>query len=504
MKNQSAFIKGRYILESVVTAHERVHSVSGNNERGIVLKLDYEKTYDRVDIDFLLEILQARNFNGTWIGWIRKIITGGSVGVNLNGEESAFFKTGKGLRQGDPISPMLFNLVGDVLIRMLPKAAEQGLVKGLLTNFRKEGVISLQYADDTIIFSSCEDEHLKNLKCCLMWFEQLSGMRINYHKSEIVPLNIGEEISKRVSRLFTCPLRNFPIKYLGVPLSLEKLKREDIQPLVDKILKRVARWRGKLLSQAARLTLVKTCLASIPIYLLSFIKFPKWAIKILNSHMANCLWDDSDGNHKYHLVNWDVVSLHKDFGGLGIPSLRDLNISLLGSWIRRYQADNGKLWKEVIDFKYNTSKPNIFYTKDNKASQFFKSFMWAAKAAKMGYRWKVGDGRKIKFWEDNWLGSSILAIQFWELYVIVNKKSATIRELWDGESLKCTFRRTVGEKLMNMWDEVVQLATTICFSNEEDNLIWQFSSNGIYSSQSLYRIINNRGILPILCQLCGA
>jgi hypothetical protein len=126
MKNQSAFIKGRYILESVVTAHERVHSVSGNNERGIVLKLDYEKTYDRVDIDFLLEILQARNFNGTWIGWIRKIITGGSVGVNLNGEESAFFKTGKGLRQGDPISPMLFNLVGMFLLECFPKLLSKG------------------------------------------------------------------------------------------------------------------------------------------------------------------------------------------------------------------------------------------------------------------------------------------------------------------------------------------------------------------------------------------
>jgi hypothetical protein len=55
----------------------------------------------------------------------------------------------------------------------------------------------------------------------------------------------------------------------------------------------------------------------------------------------------------------------------------------------------------------------------------------------------------------------------------------------------------VGERLMNMWDEVVQLATTICFSNEEDNLIWHFSSNEIYSSQSLYKIINNRGVLPI-------
>jgi hypothetical protein len=75
MKNQSAFIKGRYILESVVTAHEIVHSVNGNNERGLSLSLTMKKAYDRVDIEFLLEILQARSFNSTWIGWIKKIIT---------------------------------------------------------------------------------------------------------------------------------------------------------------------------------------------------------------------------------------------------------------------------------------------------------------------------------------------------------------------------------------------------------------------------------------------
>jgi len=69
-------------------------------------------------------------------------------------------------------------------------------------------------------------------------------------------------------------------KYLGAPLHHSKLYREDIQPLVDKILERIVGWRGKLLSLAARDLLIKTCLASIPIYLLSFIKFPKWVIKI--------------------------------------------------------------------------------------------------------------------------------------------------------------------------------------------------------------------------------
>ena len=56
--------------------------------------------------------------------WIKHLVLGGSVGVNLNGEESNFFRPGKGLRQGDPISPLLFNLVGDVLTKMLQKGAE--------------------------------------------------------------------------------------------------------------------------------------------------------------------------------------------------------------------------------------------------------------------------------------------------------------------------------------------------------------------------------------------
>jgi hypothetical protein len=123
--------------------------------------------------------------------------------------------------------------------------------------------------------------------------------------------------------------------------------------------------------------------------------------------------------------------------------------------------------------------------------------MWAAKAAKMGFRWKVGDGKKIKFWEDNWLGNSSLAIQFWDLYTIVNEKTSTIADLWDGRDLKCTFRRTVNSRLGRTWQEIVQIASTIVFSEEEDALIWKFSSNGIYSSQSLYKVINFRGVMPV-------
>ena len=165
--------------------------------------------------------------------------------------------------------------------------------------------------------------------------------------------------------------------------------------------------------------------------------------------------------------------------------------------MQKYNQGGSKLWEKLLDSKYNTTNPNIFCTKDRGSSQFFRGFIWAAKAAKFGFRWKVGDGKKIKFWEDNWLGHSSLAIQFWNLYVIANEKTSTIADLWDGTNLKCTFSRTVGESLYRDWLEVTQIASTIIFSNEEDSLIWQFSSTGIYSSQTLYKIISFRGVVPI-------
>jgi hypothetical protein len=94
---------------------------------------------------------------------------------------------------------------------------------------------------------------------------------------------------------------------------------------------------------ACRIVLIKTCLASIPVYLLSFFKFPRWTIDLINSHMANCFWDDYEGHRKLHLANWHLIYMKKGFGGVEILDLRDLNLYLLGSWVQRFIADEGKL-----------------------------------------------------------------------------------------------------------------------------------------------------------------
>lgn len=109
----------------------------------------------------------------------------------------------------------------------------------------------------------------------------------------------------------------------------------------------------------------------------------------------------------------------------------------------------------------------------------------------MGFIWKIGNGRNIKFWEDNWLGSYSIAIQYWELYRIVNEQMITIPDLWDVSNLKCTFRKLVDNRLMSQWLEVEQLAATIVYS--EDSMVWLFQSSGVHSSQSLYKVITFLG-----------
>ena len=187
------------------------------------------------------------------------------------------------------------------------------------------------------------------------------------------------------------------------------------------MIKRVAGWKGKLLSSAGKLTLLKSCLSSIPIYLLSVIKFPKWAVESINSQIANFLWHDSDGKYKYHLSNWQSLTLKKEHGGWGIPNIGNMNLCLLASWINRYHLNDNVIWKKIVDYKYNNN-PNIFCCPVIGASPFWKGVLWTCKAAQLGVRWNIGDGKSIRFWEDCWFGNCSLASQFWNLYIIADQK----------------------------------------------------------------------------------
>ena len=106
--------------------------------------------------------------------------------------------------------------------------------------------------------------------------------------------------------------------------------------------------------------------------------------------------------------------------------------------------------------------------------------MWTLQAVKVGFKWQVGDGSLARFWEDTWYGNAPLATQYWDLYVLVNERNKTIAEIWDGQELKCTFRRTFSDELMSQWFELVDILSLTKFSQEKDSLIWKYESKGIY------------------------
>jgi hypothetical protein len=102
--------------------------------------------------------------------------------------------------------------------------------------------------------------------------------------------------------------------------------------------------------------------------------------------------------------------MKEEFCGLGIPNIRELNLCLLGSWLRRYSLNDNKIWRQLIDYKYNTTSPNIFTCRELGSSNFWQGVLWVVKVAKLGYRWKAGKGSRVRFWEDLWMGTSSLVI----------------------------------------------------------------------------------------------
>lgn len=219
--------------------HEVLHHLRVQHKQGIILKLDFEKAYDKVCWNFMMEVLQRKNFPRKWIGWMKQVTEGGRVGIMINGQPDNYLRTYKGLRQGGPLSPLLFNLVGDTLSMMLERAKNCGFIRGLVPDLIDGGLTHLQYADDTILFLNLDEESICNTKFLLCCFEAMSGLKINYQKSEIFVLEATIEQQREIADLFNCNIGTFLLKYLGVMLDRYYMSSVDFAYVYQKVEKRV-------------------------------------------------------------------------------------------------------------------------------------------------------------------------------------------------------------------------------------------------------------------------
>ena len=125
-----------------------------------------------------------KRFSDEWCALIDSFVSGGSVAIKVNDDTGKYFQTKKGLRQGDPLSPILFNIVADMLAILIERAKSEDHIEGVIPHLVDGGLSILQYADDTILFMEHDIEKARNLKLILSAFEQLSGLKINFHKNE--------------------------------------------------------------------------------------------------------------------------------------------------------------------------------------------------------------------------------------------------------------------------------------------------------------------------------
>jgi hypothetical protein len=138
---------------------------------------------------------------------------------------------------------------------------------------------------------------------------------------------------------------NFPLKYLGLPLTPRRLKRIDFQPLVDKAASKLSAWNGRNLTQAGHVTLVKSVLSSQPIYLLTVLKPTKGTLEDLDKIRRRFLWA-GDGNISGGKckVNWTRTTLPKKLGGLGILDLDKFSRALRLRWLWLQWTTSDKTW----------------------------------------------------------------------------------------------------------------------------------------------------------------
>ncbi|WVZ96211.1 hypothetical protein U9M48_041878, partial [Paspalum notatum var. saurae] len=450
--SQTAFLPRRNIMEGAVVLHETLHELHRKKLNGVVFKIDFEKAYDKVRWDFLQQTMRMKGFSTTWCNWINSFVQGGNV--------------------GDPLSPILFNIVADMLAG---------------------GLSILQYANDTVIFIDHDLKKARNMKALLCMFEKISGLKINFHKSEIFCFGQAKECESIYSCLFGCRPGSFPFRYLGIPMHHRKLRNSDWAHIEERFEKRLIGWKGKLLSVGGRLVLINSVLSSLPMFMLSFFKIPKGILKKLEYFRSRFFWQNDQHKKKYHLIRWDQIRQPKEQGGLGVIDLEVQNKCLLSKWLFKLANEDG-IWQNLLRAKYLRSKPLGTVNKKPGDSHFWAGLM-ELKDEFLGLgSFSVGEGTQVRFWEDTWSGNQPLKRLYPSLFNIVRNKGASVAEVMGSVPLNVSFRRGLYGVRLQAWNELVGRVLNIDLSEEKDSFKWGLSKLGVFTVKSMYNYLINSGI----------
>lgn len=150
-------------------------------------------------------------------------------------------------------------------------------------------------------------EKAVNMKLILCIFEQLSGLKINFHKSELFCFGQAKDEEHQYKRLFGCESGSLPFKYLGIPIHYRKLLNKEWKAVEDRFEKKLGCWQAKLLSYGDRFVLINSVLTSMPMFMLSFLEIPKGVRKRLDFYRSRFFWQSDEHKRKYRLTKWNII-----------------------------------------------------------------------------------------------------------------------------------------------------------------------------------------------------
>ena len=495
--DQNAFVRRRQILNTSLIANEVVDYWQKRKEKGLVCKLDIEKAYDNISWSFLMKVLKKMGFGSCWMDWMWWCFSTAKFSVLINGVPAGFFSSSKGLRQGDPISPYLFILGMEVLSSLIRRAVQGNFISGCRLRGRGDAEIMvshLLFADDTILFCEASKDQLTHLGWILAWFEAASRLRINLAKSELIPVGEIDNIEEMAVEL-VCRIRSFPVKYLGLPLGARHKAVSTWDGVEERMRRRLARWKRQYLSKGGRITLIKSTLASIPIYQMSIFRMPKSVGKRLEKLQRDFLWGGGNTGRKIHLVNWKVVCTQKENEGLGIRRMGSLNKALLGKWIWRFAVEKEVLWKKVIGVKHGLEDGGW---KSKEARGPFGVGVWKEILKEMGWCWnnmkfKAGRGNKIMFWTDHWCGNEALSQAFPQIFALAACRNASVDEVWDPRlgqgGWNLSLVRDSNDWELGLIEDLLFLLRDIRITPEEDSVLWKRGNTDNFRIRGAYNLL---------------
>ena len=314
--------------------------------------------------------------------------------------------------------------------------------------------------DDTILIVPAVDSQLIALKEMLDVFYASTGLKVNFQKSTMVPLNIDNE-AIRLAAVFGCSLGTLPFTYLGLPMGTTKPRIIDLLPLVDRMERRLTA-SSAMLNQGSRLQLLTSVLSSMPIYFICTLDIPIGIIKQLERIQRQCLWRGNSDTPKQSLAAWELVCRPKDKGGLGIINLHLQNQGLLIKHLHKFFNKEDIPWVSLIW--------NSYYDGVVPQAMILCGSFWWRDVFKLADSYRaistatVNQGDSILFWSDSWIlhnSNRPLRDRLPHLFSFVKDDKISAMDFLDSEDVTSMFHLPISNTAASELEHLLHWVTML-------------------------------------------